>query len=249
MEMKPYAQRVYDHYVSTGYGRIHRFSRTEYDLYARFFHRNYSPHLPESRDARILDLGCGPGHFLYFLREAGYRNYLGVDASKECVEICRDMNLEADQADIQEYLQGQSGDCAVIVCNELFEHLDKVQAFELADLCRTALAPAGALLVKVPNMACPVGANRSRYADVTHETGYTDHSLKTLLQVCGFASVSVYGPDIYVTRSVCANVAGRLAFRIASVWFRALELLYGIETPHLMTKSVLAIGIKSDRSS
>jgi cyclopropane fatty-acyl-phospholipid synthase-like methyltransferase len=37
------------------------------------------------RSARILDLGCGHGVFIYFHREAGYTNVVGVDKSPEQV--------------------------------------------------------------------------------------------------------------------------------------------------------------------
>jgi 2-polyprenyl-3-methyl-5-hydroxy-6-metoxy-1,4-benzoquinol methylase len=240
-----YSERVYAHYVETGYGRVHAFDAREYELYARFFRRNYARHLPQGRDARILDLGCGPGHFLYFLKDAGYRNYLGLDASDECIDICRQNGLNAERGDMFAHLPAHAAEYDAIVCNELFEHLPKGQAFALADLCRGALRPGGTLLVKVPNMACPVGSSRSRYVDITHETGYTDHSLRTLLETCGLANCRVLGPDIYVTRNPLANLAGRLFFRATACWFRVLELGYGIKTPHVMTKSILAVARRS----
>ncbi|MCR8454597.1 MAG: class I SAM-dependent methyltransferase [Crenarchaeota archaeon] len=67
---------------------------------ARCYKRWYGPFLPEDRDARILDIGCGMGHFLYFLKEEGYRNFLGVDISREQVNFVRkyitDKVVEAD---------------------------------------------------------------------------------------------------------------------------------------------------------
>jgi SAM-dependent methyltransferase len=42
-------------------------------------------HFPADRNAKILDLGSGHGAFVYFIREAGYTNVIGVDRSPEQV--------------------------------------------------------------------------------------------------------------------------------------------------------------------
>jgi cyclopropane fatty-acyl-phospholipid synthase-like methyltransferase len=162
------------------------------------------------------------------------------------VEICRDLKLEAQQGDVFEHLAQNESRYDAIVCNEFLEHLKKPVVFEFLDLCHSALRTGGRLIAKVPNMACPVAANRSRYADVTHETGYTDHSLRTVLEVCGFSQVHVLEMDVYVTRNPVANAAGRLLFAVTAACFRGLELLYGIQTPHAMTKSILAAGVRED---
>ena len=52
------------------------------------------------------------------------------------------------------------------------------------------------------------------------------------------------GPDIYVTRNPLLNVAARTAFRLATAWYRALYVLYGIKMRHVMTKSILAVARK-----
>ncbi len=239
-----YAERVYESYVKTGYGRVHTFSLPEYQMQARFFRRNYGPHLPQDRAARVLDLGCGPGHFLYYLQQDGYTDYLGIDSSPECLEFCRERGLNAGLADAFVHLAENAGRYDAVVCNEFFEHLQKDRAFELARLCRLALRDGGVLLVKVPNMACPVAAARSRYVDITHETGYVDHSLRTLLEVSGFGQVDVLAPDIYVTRYGIVNFAARLAFRLTTAWYCGLYLLYGIPARHVMTKSLLAVARK-----
>ena len=47
---------------------------------------NYSPLLPNNKNARILDAGCGHGRILNFLYEKAYQNLLGVDRDKEALE-------------------------------------------------------------------------------------------------------------------------------------------------------------------
>lgn len=55
--------------------------------------KNHLKHLPNEKDTRILDLGCGMGHFLYFLKANGYNNYLGIDFCDENIKFCRDNNF------------------------------------------------------------------------------------------------------------------------------------------------------------
>jgi len=46
------------------------------------------------RSARILDLGCGHGAFIYFLREAGYTDVVGVDKSPEQVAEAKRLGID-----------------------------------------------------------------------------------------------------------------------------------------------------------
>jgi 2-polyprenyl-3-methyl-5-hydroxy-6-metoxy-1,4-benzoquinol methylase len=233
--------KVWQEYLSTGFGRLHPCTPQEYALYARYYGKNYGPFLPADRGAAILDVGCGPGHFLHYLRSRGYSAYEGIDLSPECVEVCRGQGLAAQQADAFEYLAAHRGALDAIVCNDVLEHMPKERGFRFAEQCRAALKEGGVLIIKVPNSAAPIVGARARYSDITHETGFTAHSLRTLLLISGFRQVDVREPDIYVTRNPLANVAGRAAFCVMSAGFRVLFRLYGIATRELMTKHIFAV--------
>lgn len=45
--------------------------------------------LSEDRNARIIDLGCGNGGFVYWLQKNGYQNVEGIDISEEQVEVAK----------------------------------------------------------------------------------------------------------------------------------------------------------------
>lgn len=51
---------------------------------------NYIDPLNLPKDARILDLGCGPGYFLDEMKNRGYTNLLGVTLSPEDFTTCTD---------------------------------------------------------------------------------------------------------------------------------------------------------------
>ena len=239
-------EHEYEQYITNCFGQAHEFSCEEYDLYARYFRKNYLVHMPEDKCASILDVGCGGGHFLYFVRQAGYQNAMGIDVSPECVELCRSMGLRAEARDAFSYVREREEMFDLIVCNDVLEHLSTDRGIELCRLALGALKPRGRLIVKVPNMACPVTGCRCRFIDFTHKTGYTDHSLKALLTTAGFGRTVVFGPSVHVTRSVFANFIGMVLFSISSVVFRILYKAYGVKGKHLMTKNVVAIARRSD---
>ena len=43
------------------------FSQEEYERHCSAFETNYGRFMPQDRKSKILDIGCGAGHFLYFL--------------------------------------------------------------------------------------------------------------------------------------------------------------------------------------
>jgi 2-polyprenyl-3-methyl-5-hydroxy-6-metoxy-1,4-benzoquinol methylase len=46
--------------------------------------------LPENREAKILDIGCGFGLFLSKIKELGYTNVSGVDIDVDAVNFCKE---------------------------------------------------------------------------------------------------------------------------------------------------------------
>ncbi len=241
---REYVSDLYRKYMSTGYGEVVSWSPEEYEFQARYFSKNHGRHLPKAKDSVILDVACGVGHFLYYAQKSGYTNCTGIDISQECLDVCKRNGLPAETADAFVYLRDRKDSFDAIVSNEFFGHLKKDQAFELAGLCHGALKEGGVLIIKVPNSACPVVGARARYSDITHEMGYIDHSLRTLLSAAGFQDVEVFGPDIYVTRNPLANLIAKAMFRLVTLCFRFLYLLYGVRYRHVMTKNIIGVARK-----
>lgn len=46
-----------------------------------------------SKNAKILDVGCGTGRTLNFFRKAGFENSLGIDISKSSMKLCNKKGL------------------------------------------------------------------------------------------------------------------------------------------------------------
>jgi 2-polyprenyl-3-methyl-5-hydroxy-6-metoxy-1,4-benzoquinol methylase len=83
----------------------------DYERFAAAYRRRLGSRLRLSSTSRCLDLACGYGNFLGFLRHAGVRDFTGVDASKAALEVAR-QEFGADRvvcADVFEHLRGSSG--------------------------------------------------------------------------------------------------------------------------------------------
>ena len=57
--------------------------RERHELRSRYYEWYTRDWLPEDRDGKILDIGCGSGQFLYFLRKKGYTQAKGVDVDQD----------------------------------------------------------------------------------------------------------------------------------------------------------------------
>lgn len=233
--------QAYAHYLSTHFGGDIREGDESFALQERYFRKNYLPHLPQRRDARIVDLGCGLGHFLFFLQRAGYANILGVDVGRQCIEFCQSRGFPVVEEEIASHLDQHPERADAFILNDVLEHQTKDQMWVLLELMRERLVPGGVALIKVPNVAHPLLGASSRYLDITHELGFTENSLEQVLLMAGFADVRVFGPDIYVTTNPLVNVTARATAGLLDRLFSFLFKFYGRTETTIFRKNIVAV--------
>lgn len=234
-------RQAYAHYLSTHFGGDIREGNESFFLQERYFRKNYLPHLPKRTDARIVDLGCGLGHFLFFLQRAGYTNILGVDVGRECIEFCRAHGFPVVEEEIRGYLERQEEAVDAFILNDVLEHQTKDMMWPMLELIRSRLKPDGVFLVKVPNVAHPLLGTDSRYLDITHEVGFNENSLEQVLLMAGFTKVAVFGPDIYVTRNPLVNASARAVAALFDKAFSLLFAFYGRTETTIFRKNIIAV--------
>lgn len=61
----------------------------DYEKISQGYEEIYYDALPQNKNAKILDLGCGMGFCLYWLKRKGYENIIGIDLSAEMVEVAK----------------------------------------------------------------------------------------------------------------------------------------------------------------
>lgn len=193
-----------DDYGKTIARATQNFSPDEYARTAkrlRWFFRN---RLPADRSARILDVGCGAGHFLYFLRQEGYTNIEGLDASLDRVELCRrHVTANVHQADALDWVKSRPRAYDVVVSNHVIEHLADEPLMSFLRALTDAVAEGGTLILTTPN-GCTPWAGYNRFGDLTHCRLFTANSLAQLMAAFGFqGEFYAEGPAPYDAVGAC----------------------------------------------
>jgi SAM-dependent methyltransferase len=140
-------------------------------------------------DAPILEIGCGGGELLAFLRQQGFLNARGFDISPEQVALAFQRGVHAEVADVFDVLGREQA--ALIVAVDVLEHFTRDELVRLAPLLFEALLPGGRLLIQTANGA-GLFPRQVIYGDLTHITIFTPHTLAQLLRPCGFVNLQFY---------------------------------------------------------
>lgn len=152
-------------------------------------YRVYLPRLPALEGRRVLDIGCGAGEFLDFLRQQGIAA-LGIDLEAEEVARAKARGLDALEAEALGFLQGCSERFSAITLFQVIEHVPPSQVRPLLSACVAALAPGGALLLETINLRHPNALN-GFYTDPTHQVPLSDNYLSLLAQWYGLERVEL----------------------------------------------------------
>ena len=117
-----------------------------------YVRKGLSLYLEKFAGARdVLDLGCGRGEFLEAAREAGIPAR-GIDLNPETVALCRSKGLNAETADLFEYLSRQPDESlGGIYCSQVIEHLPPARLPDLVRLAAAKLERGAIVAFETPN--------------------------------------------------------------------------------------------------
>lgn len=211
-------------------------------IYA-YFRKNYLPFFPADKNCKVLDLGCGFGNYVYAAKRCGYRNVTGIDASESVVAVCRNIGLKCLCADAVDFLKKHAGQYDVILFNDVIEHFKKEELFEILSFIRQALKREGKVIIKTMNLSNPVTGAASMYLDLTHETGFTEISMRQVLLAAGFQDIEIIGADIYIGPKPFIY-ALKIPAKMINAFWRVLNCLYGRTTVKIFEKNLIAVAYK-----
>lgn len=209
------------------------------------FRKFFLPVLPQDRQAKILDIGCGYGEFLCFLRRIGFAQTLGIDLDSKSLEIARSNGAgNLRQAEILTALADYHGEFDLISALDVLEHVPKPRVVEFLTLALGALRSGGTLLCQVPNLAAFYSP--LFYMDFTHETPFTAMSLKQALEMANFNEVKVYpmGPVAHGFKSAIRTGLWRVinsGFR----WIQIVESARRDPLASIYTAAIYAVARKA----
>jgi 2-polyprenyl-3-methyl-5-hydroxy-6-metoxy-1,4-benzoquinol methylase len=159
-----------------------------------YFEANYAQLIRDvGRDANVLDIGCGRGGLIAWLRGMGFDSVGGIDASPIDVERANAWLGDSTVAlgDAIDHLERSQSQYDLVVAKAILEHIPRNELLRLVRSLAGALRPGGRVLIDVPNMDWLL-ASHERYMDLTHEGGFTRESLHAYLSL-GFDKVEILG--------------------------------------------------------
>lgn len=167
---------------------------------AFIYERLVGPWLPAQADAKIAELACGHGSFLFWLKQKGYDKVIGIDSSPEQTELAASTGAQVETQDALDWLARQDDSTYdVLVAIDFIEHISKDDVMALLKLGQRKLRPGGRMVLRYPNGDSPlVGLNL--FNDITHVWTYTTNCLNSLATMHGFARTEFADEGWRVTR-------------------------------------------------
>jgi len=137
--------------------------------------------LPSNKKIKILDLGCGNGDFLLFMKNLGFQDLTGVEYSDEMKNISEKTvtNIRIVNADATKFLSDSKEKYDLVLCAHLLEHFEKIKVLETFRLVKENLNTGGQFIVYTPNFASPFGIPIA-FGDFTHITHFSGPSMAQL---------------------------------------------------------------------
>ena len=150
------------------------------------------PILRYKKKGKILDIGCGDGSLLKFLKESGWQTY-GVELQDSSSLYARDalgLNVFSGRFDEADYPQNSFD---VITLFHVLEHLPNPSG--TLKKARLLLHKDGFLFIAVPNLdSFEAKIFRSKWVGISaplHLYHFTPQTLRTMLKSCGMIPVEV----------------------------------------------------------
>lgn len=241
-EKEEYRKAYFKNYFDSAYRQSNTFTKKEYEKSAYSFDLDFGNFLPLNKNAKILDIGCGTGHFLHFLMEKGYTNHFGIDMSQSQIKFCKKFITRCcETSDAFEYLKNKSEVYSIISVNDVLEHIPKEKVIMFLEMIYLALKRDAKLFLKLPNMSNPFALN-NRYSDFTHECGFTEKSIYQVLYLAGFRKIMIKAPKISL-KSI-KNALSKLLFLLLKILLKKLFWYQGFVAPKIVSSRLIVIAKK-----
>jgi len=215
---------------------------------SKIWEKTYSKYLPDNKDARIIDLGCGYGSIVWWLQQAGFANTSGIDISEEQIETGQKLGISSIvKADIKEYLQDKKTCYDVIIARDIIEHFTKAEIVDILSLCYESLTKKGIMIIQVPNAESPFGG-RNRYGDFSHEVAFATNSISQLLRVIGFGEIEIHPHEpILIVQPVA--LIRYLLWKFLKVWYKfCLWVELGsLSRPSQVSLNIIVVATKGNK--
>lgn len=161
----------------------------------------------------ILDVGCGTGTLLRYLKEHGYKNLEGLEISKRAVEVLGKNGITMHHTKLPN-LPPLDRQYDVVIASQVLEHIIRRKKF-LRGL-QKILKPTGSLIIFVPNNCLgPID-------EPSHVIKFTKETLLKELSLC---FQSVYVECMKDENSICLSCLRtlKMKFKFKNIPMKSLQ--------------------------
>jgi predicted TPR repeat methyltransferase len=208
--------------------------------------REYIDYLPEQKEEKVLDIGCGNGDFLLFLKSEGYLNIYGVDIDKRQIDLCREKGIRESEVitDLEKFLENKAASYAFIMMKQVMYYFGDKDIGRYLKAIRGSLKEGGTLVVEVFNGARLTG-HFIKDKDYRIKRVFTEHSLRAILEDNGFGVIKLSGTTLPL------NSLKRVLWAVLQhTWAITLKCIYFLErgpdrlNPKIFSKCLIAVAKK-----
>jgi SAM-dependent methyltransferase len=146
--------------------------------HARALARSYAGRFKPGQ--RVLDIGCGQGHFLDAARERGIEG-VGIDRDDSLVAASRDRGHEVHRGDVRELPEILAEPFDGALATHLIEHLNPEEVVALCADVAEMVRPGGAFVIATPNFRDMRVATDWFWLDPSHVRPYPEAALDQLI--------------------------------------------------------------------
>ena len=180
-------QEIFENYIDNSFD-----GHYQADFKLRQFDLNYKKYFNKSVTSRVIDIGVGRGEMLSCMKK-WTDNYHGIDISPSTVNFCKRLDLSCELVgDTEFWLKNHQNQFDIITCLDVLEHIPKERLIQFVEAIRNSLTKDGLAIFQVPNLQSPFGYLH-HFNDITHISGFVEHSLNQVLLSAGFNKMSFYG--------------------------------------------------------
>jgi 2-polyprenyl-3-methyl-5-hydroxy-6-metoxy-1,4-benzoquinol methylase len=144
---------------------------------------------PYRKNNRLLDIGCGDGHFLAVAKQRGWEVF-GTEFTDEAVKVCREKGISIHQGDLKNF---SADEFDVITSFEVLEHINN--GVEHIQKIKSLLRNGGLFYFTTPNFNSVsrkyLGGKWNVIEYPEHLIYYTVRTVTELLTKAGFKRKSV----------------------------------------------------------
>jgi len=216
---------------------------SEYELYKRWYLRLIKEF---PKNAAILDLGCGSGLMLQFLKQEGFKNLYGIDISEQQVKRAKDKGLNADIYNIFDFFNLNKNKFDIVFALDVIEHFYKHELLDFFTGLNSLLNKNGKLIIHTPNGE-GLFPQHIIYGDLTHLTIFNPNSLSQILRITGFDQV-----EFFETGPTSKNLKGLIRLILWKIIKLTVKTVRIIETggaEKIITQDFICVARKNKQKN